>query len=119
LIEDEAVVAMLMEDLLLDLGCQVGATAANAREAFAVAQTCQVDFALLDVNLGQGQTSQAAAEVLRERRVPFAWVTGYGRQGVPPGHADAPLLHKPVSVELLAAVVERFTGDAGCVADFP
>lgn len=119
LIEDEAMVAMLLEDLLQDLGCEVGATAANAREALVAARTCQVDFALLDVNLGDGQTSLAAANVLRERHVPYAWVTGYGVQGVPLEHADAPLLQKPVSPSLLAQVVEKFVSGGSCAASFP
>lgn len=108
IIEDEAIVAMLIEDLLEEMGCRIAASAATAREALELAQTCEVDFALLDVNLGDGQTSLEAADVLRDRAVPYAWLTGYGLQGVPPHHADAPLLHKPIHPGRLAAVIRGF-----------
>ena len=107
-IEDEAIVAMLIEDLLEYIGCEVAASAATAREALELARICDVDFALLDVNLGEGQTSVEAANVLRDRQVPYIWLTGYGLQGVPPDHADAPLLHKPIHPGLFAAVVRSF-----------
>ncbi|WP_374575895.1 response regulator [Phenylobacterium sp.] len=107
-IEDEAIVAMLIEDLLQDLGCEIAGSAATACEAVRLARTCEADFALLDVNLGDGQTSAAAADVLRCRRVPYAWLTGYGVQGVPAGHDDVPLLTKPIHLGLLAAVVRGF-----------
>lgn len=117
IIEDEAMVAMLIEDLLTDLGCEVGHSAANAREAERAAQDCDVDFALLDVNLGDGQTSFGAAQLLKARRVPYAWVTGYGAQVIPAEHGDAPVLHKPVNPGLLASVVRRFSDERGCCTD--
>ena len=107
-IEDEAMVAMMIEDFLEDLGCRIVASAATADEALALAKTCDIDFALLDVNLGDGKTSVEAANTLRDRAVPYAWLTGYGLPGVPAGHTDAPLLHKPVHPGKLAAVVRGF-----------
>lgn len=106
-IEDEAMVAMLIEDLLEEMGCTVAGSAATAREAVALARTCEADFALLDVNLGDGATSVEAADVLRARRVPYARLTGYGAQGVPQGHQDAPLLQKPIHPGRLEAVIRR------------
>ena len=99
--------AMLVEDLLGDLGCQVVGTAASAAEAVRAAEHEGFDFALLDVNLGDGQTSFQTAEVLRRRGVPFAFVTGYGDQGVRPDLRDVPVLSKPIDPRQLARVIER------------
>ena len=104
-VEDEAMVAMLIQDLLADLDCEVTMIASNATQAADLAQTCDVDFALLDVNLGGGQTSFQAAAILGERRMPFAWITGYGREGVPEKFSGAPILSKPIDPHLLADVV--------------
>lgn len=98
---------MLVEDLLGDLGCKVVGPAASAREAAQAAETEAFDFALLDVNLGDGQTSFEAAEILRQRGVPFAFVTGYGDQGVRADLRDAPILSKPIDPRQLARVIER------------
>jgi len=100
-------VAMLVEDLLGDLGCQVVGPASSAREAALAAERETFDFALLDVNLGDGETSFQAAEILRARGVPFAFVTGYGDQGVRPDLRDAPILSKPIDPRQLARVIDR------------
>lgn len=98
---------MLVEDLLGDLGCKVVGPAASARDAVRAAETEGFDFALLDVNLGDGETSFQAAEILRARGVPFAFVTGYGDQGVRADLRDAPVLSKPIDPRQLARVIER------------
>lgn len=106
-VEDELFVAMLVEDLLSDLGCEVVGPAASARDAAATAQREDFDFALLDVNLGDGETSFATAEILRQRGVPFAFVTGYGDQGVRADLRDAPVLSKPIDPRQLAKVIAQ------------
>jgi len=104
-VEDEAVVAMLIEDLLTDLGYEVVASAATAEQALALAAEADFDFALLDVNLGPGKNSYAAAKALEARGAPYAWLTGYGVQGVPPELAAAPVLRKPIDLKEFEAVV--------------
>ncbi|PZR34996.1 response regulator [Caulobacter segnis] len=105
-VEDELFVAMLVEDLLGDLGCQVVGPASSAAEAIRIAESGTFDFALLDVNLGDGATSFDAAEILRLRGVPFAFVTGYGEQGVRADLRDAPILSKPIDPSRLARIVD-------------
>lgn len=109
-VEDELFVAMLVEDLLGDLGCAIIGPVCSAAEAEAAARAAVFDFALLDVNL-DGETSFAAADVLRERRIPFAFVTGYGEQGVRPDLRDVPVLSKPIDPRRLAQVIESSQGD--------
>jgi CheY-like chemotaxis protein len=94
LIEDEAMVAFFMEDMLMDMGHEVGAIASRMPEALEIARTGAFDLAILDVNL-DGKPSYPIAEVLRERSIPFAFATGYGIKGIDPRFADVPVLTKP------------------------
>jgi CheY-like chemotaxis protein len=106
LVEDEAMIAMLMEDMLEELGCEVVASAGTLDTAMAVADTDDFDIAFLDVNLG-GVPAYPIASVLQARSIPFAFVTGYGAGGVEAEHADAPVLQKPFQSRDLAAILGR------------
>lgn len=96
LVEDEALVAMLVEDMLADEGCVVVATANRLAEALAKARDRSVEFdlAVLDVNLA-GEPVFPVAETLAARGVPFAFATGYGVGGLPDAWKDRPTLQKP------------------------
>jgi CheY-like chemotaxis protein len=98
LVEDESVVAMLIEDMLEDLGCEVLASVAQLEKAVQMAGALTIDFAILDVNLA-GERVFPAARVLRARNIPFLFSTGYGASGLPGEFADRPVLHKPFSQE--------------------
>ena len=104
-VEDEALVAILLQDLLSDLDCDVAAVASTSTEALALARTCEADFALLDVNLGGGSTSFAAADALLARGLPFAFVTGYGADGVRADLRHLPVVPKPIGAGELAKVL--------------
>jgi CheY-like chemotaxis protein len=101
---------MLVEDMLGDLGCAIAGIATSAVEAESIARTALIDFALLDVNL-DGETSFAAADVLRRREIPFAFVTGYGEQGVRGDLRNAPILSKPIDPRHLARVISAIDRD--------
>jgi CheY-like chemotaxis protein len=103
-VEDEAIIAILMEDLLDDLGCDVVATAGTLEDAVEAAGTGAFDLAFLDVNL-RGVPVYPVADVLRARGIPFAFVTGYGSTGVAAAHAEAPILRKPFLSRDLAAII--------------
>lgn len=106
-VEDEAIVAMLIEDLLLELGHTVVGVAATPAEAIDMVRTRQFDLALLDINLGDGHTSFEAAVLLGELHRPFAWLTGYGAPGVPDQFETVPVLGKPIDPDLLAKMVRN------------
>jgi CheY-like chemotaxis protein len=106
LVEDEAMIAMLMEDMLGELGCDVVATVGQFDEAMAAADTEAIDLAFLDVNLC-GVPVYPVAEVLCARAIPFAFVTGYGSAGCDAAHADVPILQKPFQSQDLAAILHR------------
>jgi CheY-like chemotaxis protein len=100
LVEDEGMVAALIEDMLSDLGHQVVAAAARVATAMQIAKTAAFDLAIIDINLN-GEPSYPLADVLTERNIPFVFATGYGSQGLSPKFAAIPTLQKPfVSAEL-------------------
>lgn len=105
--------AFFLEDLVTDMGFQVAGSASSAAEAARLARDAELDFGLLDVNLGNGETSFEAASILTDRGIPFAFVTGYGSAGVTRDFGDAPVLRKPINVAALKAVLEVVSGPAG------
>jgi CheY-like chemotaxis protein len=98
--------AMDIEALLEEQGCEVLEPASSVKRALSVLETGNPDAALLDMNLN-GETSAPVAAVLRERGIPFVVVTGYtGKHREDPMFRDAPLLKKPyASAELVRALV--------------
>ena len=93
-VEDEPLIAMLIEDLVADLGFQVQHMASTVDAALAAVAQDNIDLALLDVNLG-GTPSFPVAEKLIERRIPFVFTTGYGQLGIPQQFNGHAVLQKP------------------------
>lgn len=109
LVEDEGLVAMLIEDMLDDLGCEVACSAATVAKALQwLDEGGQADAALLDVNLS-GETVWPVADALTARGTPFAFTTGYGELNEP-RFRHAPLLGKPIRGERLEEVLLGFAG---------
>lgn len=106
LVEDEAMVAMMIQDMLEDLGCVVAAVAADVPHGLAYAEddALALDAAVLDVNLG-GEKVFPVAERLTTRRVPFIFSTGYGRNGMGPEFAEVPVLAKPYDMVALSGAL--------------
>lgn len=99
--EDEVFVAIELAETLRDLGFDVIGPALNAKMAVALAESETFDAALLDVNLGRGQTTEPVARLLRERKVPFAFLTAYDRKTVVFVEPEDPVFAKPVSEKAL------------------
>jgi CheY-like chemotaxis protein len=96
-VEDEGAIALLIEDMLIDLGCEVGATAAELHRACELARSATVDFALLDLNL-DGRSAIPVARILRERGIPFVFSTGYGVSGLSEEFSSHLTLGKPFGI---------------------
>jgi CheY-like chemotaxis protein len=105
-VEDEPLVALDMESILIAAGCEIAGSAGSLEKAKALVARAQFDVALLDVNLGGDSVGELAAE-LTQRNVPFAFVTGYGREALPKGFQDMVAVRKPASQKELVAVVQR------------
>lgn len=94
-VEDESLVAMLLETILEDMGCVPVGPAATVEDGLEMATGSEpLDAALLDVNVA-GRQVFPIAEALRERKVPFVFSTGYGEGGLPDEWRGQPTLQKP------------------------
>jgi CheY-like chemotaxis protein len=111
IVEDEALVALMVEDLLTDFGCEISGSFGAVDDALAYltdapAPPADIDGAVLDVNIG-GTMVFPVAERLRAAGIPFVFATGYGalpRQGF----EDVAVIHKPINPMLLKDAVEAF-----------
>jgi CheY-like chemotaxis protein len=103
-VEDESLIAMLVEGYLEELGCVVAGSAARLPDALAMAGVVEADLAVLDINL-DGQLSYPVAERLRARGVRVVFATGYGVAGLPAALRGSPVLPKPFSLEQLDAAL--------------
>jgi PAS domain S-box-containing protein len=105
IIEDDALVLMDLESSLTDAGCQVISTAGTLDEAKILIADADCDAALLDANLA-GHSVDVLATMLTKRNIPFAFVTGYGREALPESFRDAIVLKKPFSQNDLVCLAE-------------
>ena len=105
-IEDEPLLAMEMATMLSDAGFEPVGPAFTLEEAMRVAVKRDFDGVLLDANLG-GKPVDELASLLTRANIPFAFVTGYGREGLPKAFASASLLSKPFSVTALVETVRN------------
>jgi CheY-like chemotaxis protein len=106
LVEDEALILLNVKSMLSDLGWEVAGTAANIDVALSLARSGFFDAAIIDINL-DGSMTYPVADILRERAIPFAFTTGYGRMAIDQAYAEVPILHKPFTPDELGALVAR------------
>jgi len=111
-VEDETMIAMMVEDMLDELGCAVVGPAHALDVALALAKTeTDIDAAVLDVNLA-GQAVYPVADALREKGVPAIFSTGYGDVGLQGAYRDAPVLQKPFRAGDLERALSEAIGSA-------
>jgi two-component sensor histidine kinase/DNA-binding response OmpR family regulator len=103
IVEDEALVAMILEDQLQELGFAIVASCATVAEAIKLLDAETPDAAILDVNLG-GQLVYPVADRLMDRGIPFVFVTGYGRESVDQRYSAIRVLEKPVERQVLESL---------------
>ena len=106
-VEDEPLIAMLLEDMLSDLSVEAAQMADSVPAALeAVAGLEGVDGAILDMNL-RGRSVEPVADALADRGIPFVFASGYGADGVVDRHSGAPVLAKPFRKEALEQALIR------------
>ncbi len=93
-VEDEDLVALLLEDMLAELGHTVVGPVARLDNALETAQREVFDIAILDVNIN-GEDAYPIAEALTARDIPFVFSTGYGKGSLRAPYNDRPALQKP------------------------
>ena len=104
ILEDEALVSLLMEDAVRDLGAKDVHVFSNVEAARDIAEHGDVDCAILDIRMQNG-TSREIADILSRRGVPFLFSTGSGLESIPAEYHDRPLVSKPFADDDLRAGV--------------
>ena len=105
-VEDEMMIAMLLEDMLTDLGHTVVGIAGRLDSALVLARQTDADMAILDVNLS-GEASFPVAKVLVERGLPFMFATGYGTLGLEAPFENTLTLKKPFELKDLSQALDQ------------
>ena len=106
-VEDEVLIAIEIEDTLLDMGCVVVGPAGKLSTALRLAADEMLDGAILDVNINGG-TVFPVAEKLLERGIPFVLASGYSNWALPELMRNHPRLNKPYTTADLKTMVKTF-----------
>lgn len=112
IVEDEMVVAMLLEDMLEELDYEAVATVARENDALAAISGNIIDAVILDVNLN-GERSYAIADALIEKGIPLIFATGYGAGSLEPQYRNHTVLPKPFRIGELAEALRKLLSPDG------
>lgn len=99
IVEDEPLIAMMLEDFLDVLGKNAVATADSVASALAAIGEAEIDAAILDVNLRGGEKSTPIAEALASKNIPFVFASGGSGDSVDERFRDRPMLQKPFTMD--------------------
>jgi DNA-binding response OmpR family regulator len=114
IVEDESLIADLLQEMLEDLDCQVVGPAATVADAIAAIEAAKVDAGILDLVL-KGERCEPVAAALRARGIPFVFATGMPVEGARGAWKDHPLLlPKPYTrQQVRAALASMLSQHAG------
>ena len=113
IVEDEAAISMLIEDMLLDLGVEIVATASRLNPALQLAREADLEGAILGINIG-GVHSYPIADVLRGRGIPVIFATGYGASVLPERFKSCQIVHKPFDRQQFNQAVHTALSGSSC-----
>ena len=105
IVEDEPLIAMMLEDFVEMVGKSVAGIVDNVAGAMTAIEAGGVEAAILDLNLRGGEKSTPVAAALSKRGIPFVFATGGGDESLDPGFRDRPCLHKPFTMESVEQVL--------------
>ena len=111
IVEDEPLIAMMLEDFLDTLGHQVSASCDNLADALGQVASGGFDIAILDVRLRDGEQIWPVADALADAGKPFVLATGGHVEPPPARHAGAPVLAKPYTLDAIEPVLARALGE--------
>jgi CheY-like chemotaxis protein len=104
-VEDEPLIAMMLEDFLESLGHRVHATCDSVRQAIEVVDQGGFELAILDVNL-KGESVWPVAKQLRDKTIPFVLATGGHVEPPPAEFGDAPVIEKPYTIDRVSPAID-------------
>ena len=112
IIEDEPLIAMMLEDFVDMLGHKVAGSVDSVPDAIAAVADGGFDLAILDVHL-RGESCWPVADALADRGLPFLISTGGHTEPLPDRHAAAPNLPKPYTMDgVERAIIRATTGES-------
>jgi CheY-like chemotaxis protein len=103
-VDDEPLVSLLIADWLAELGYHVVGPVGRAHEAMQLIEEARLDGALLDINLGTGD-SFTLADAVRAKGIPLAFITGHASGAVPSRFKGSPILSKPFEFDAMQEMV--------------
>jgi CheY-like chemotaxis protein len=107
IVEDEPLIAMMLEDFLDSLGHKVVATCDTVEDALAQVERGGFDVAIIDVQLRDGKNIWPVADALAQQDIPFIVATGGHVEPPPAAHADAPVLSKPYTIDSIEPAIDK------------
>ena len=110
IVEDEPLIAMMLEDFLETLGHKVVASCDSVDDALGHVESGGFDVAILDVSLKDGRQVWPVADRLAAAGTPFVLATGGHVEPPPPAHADAPILAKPYTIDAIEPALDKACG---------
>ena len=113
-LEDEPLIAMMLRSWLEEIACETIGPAHSVQSALDLLQGARLDSALLDVSLRDNEKCYPVASALRDRRVPFAFLTGYAAEDVDARFREAPVLSKPLEFEALKGAIAKLLSPRQC-----
>ena len=105
IVEDEPLIAMMLEDFLESMGHRISGTCDTVGQALEEAERGGFDLAILDVNL-KGESVWPVATALRQKGTPFVLASGGHVEPPPPEFKNAPMIEKPFTIDRVTPVIE-------------
>ena len=109
IVEDESLIAMMLEDFLESLGHNVAGSCDSVSAALERVEQGGFDVAIVDVNLN-GEQVWPVADRLADQGIPYVLATGGHIEPPPERHASVPVLSKPFTLEAVEPVLEQACG---------
>jgi CheY-like chemotaxis protein len=110
-VEDEALIRMMVVEMLEGLGHTIAAEAGHLEQAIKLASSAEFDLALLDVNV-DGELITPAAKLIAARGLPIIFATGYAARGLPEEFSGHAALTKPFELSALRSTIDAVTASA-------
>ncbi len=110
IVEDEPLIAMMLEDFLESLGHEVVGTCDTVESAIELVDAGGFDVAIIDVQLRDGKRAWPVADRLADDGTPFVIATGGHVEPPPERHASAPVLAKPYTIDAIEPALRKASG---------
>jgi CheY-like chemotaxis protein len=105
-LDDEPLIAMMLEDWVVELGHEVAGPAQSIEAALELCRQGGLDSAILDLSI-DGRDSYEVADELGAQSVPYVFATGHGELALAPAYANTPVLSKPFDFDSVKAMLAR------------